>query len=101
VSSPDSRYRDLPVTETVDRTGRVRAHVALRIAPRPAAVASCRVLPGDRLDLLGARAYGDPELWWHVADANADRVDGLPSRLLTPGRALDLALPVRPEVLPG
>jgi len=28
-------------------------------------------LAGDRPDLMAARAIGDPEQWWKIADANA------------------------------
>ena len=29
-----------------------------------------RAAAGDRMDLLAATAYGDPEMWWCIADAN-------------------------------
>lgn len=30
------------------------------------------VAEGDRIDRLADRFYGDPELWWVIADANPD-----------------------------
>lgn len=44
-----------------------------------------RVAPGDRLDLLAARYYGDPLAYWRIVDANPALT---PDELLEPGRAL-------------
>lgn len=44
-----------------------------RLCPRPerfALLSEVRVADGDRRDLLGARHYGDAELWWRLADGN-------------------------------
>jgi hypothetical protein len=30
------------------------------------------VLEGDRVDLLAYRMYGDPQLWWLIANANPE-----------------------------
>jgi hypothetical protein len=87
---PDSRYAGRPVKTHVDAEGREIAYVARRLIPRgvPAA-AETRVEPGDRLDLIAERAYGDARLSWRVMDANPD-----PEPLTladTPGRRLRLA----------
>ncbi len=67
----DSRYAKLPIKEFVDPAGRRISYVARRIIrPPEAAVASIGVQPGDRLDLLAERAYGEPRQFWRVADAN-------------------------------
>lgn len=67
----DSRYAKLPLKEFVDPAGRRISYVARRIIrPPDTAVASIKVQPGDRLDLLAERAYGEPRQFWRVADAN-------------------------------
>jgi len=62
----DSRYADCEVladgsvglrrTSSVPASPNNRSHV---------------VVAGDRLDALAYRYYGDPTLWWVIADANA------------------------------
>lgn len=41
------------------------------------------VREGERIEQLGARFFGDPELWWHIADANPQFIywDSLPTGL--------------------
>ncbi len=39
----------------------------------------------DRLDLLAQQYYGDPALWWHIADANPEV---LTWDVLTPGQII-------------
>jgi nucleoid-associated protein YgaU len=31
-----------------------------------------QVVSSDRIDLLAEHYYGDPLLWWHIADANPE-----------------------------
>lgn len=85
----DSRYARLPQKTFVDEAGRPFSYVARRIIPDDVTpVAEIRVQPGDRLDLLANRAYGDPRLFWRIADANPDPA---PGRLADrPGRRLAL-----------
>jgi hypothetical protein len=70
---PTSRYFSI---ETVSRTqpdGRVVAYKRRRFLPRGEALpllAELRVGQGERLDVLTARALGDPEQYWRVCDAN-------------------------------
>jgi nucleoid-associated protein YgaU len=69
----DSRYAKVPIKSFTDATGRVISHVARRIVPdaiQP--VAQIKVQAGDRLDLISHRVYGDPGLFWRIADANPD-----------------------------
>jgi len=67
----DSRYAKLPLKNHVDPAGRTVTYVARRIIrPPDAPVASIKVQPGDRLDLIADRAYGEPRQVWRVADAN-------------------------------
>lgn len=47
------------------------------------------VRSGDRPDLLAAQAYGDPELYWRIADGNAvsdafELTDTLAARIAIP-----------------
>jgi nucleoid-associated protein YgaU len=46
---------------------------------------------GDRLDLIAARALGDPELFWRICDAN-NAMDPL-ELTAEPGRRLRVAIP--------
>lgn len=66
-----SRYADTPV---VAQPGDPPiAHLGRRLVPLPERLATLgehEVVEGDRLDLIAARWYGDPELWWRIADAN-------------------------------
>ncbi|MEE4109130.1 MAG: hypothetical protein V2I24_07280 [Halieaceae bacterium] len=91
----DSRYARLPLREYVDAAGRKISYVSRRIIPEPeGTIASIKVQPGDRLDLLADRAYGEPRQFWRVADANpsADH-----STLVRPiGRRLGLKQ-IKPE----
>lgn len=67
----DSRYAKLALKEYTDDAGRKISYVARRIIrPPETPVASIKVQPGDRLDLIADRAYGDPRQFWRVADAN-------------------------------
>jgi nucleoid-associated protein YgaU len=69
----DSRYAKIPIKAFTDATGRVISYVARRIVPdgiQP--VAQIKVQAGDRMDLISHRVYGDPRLFWRIADANPD-----------------------------
>lgn len=75
----DSRYANVPLKQTLDAEGRTVAYVARRIIPQVAPVAETTVQPGDRLDLVANRVYGDPRLNWRIRDANPDpTMDVLP-----------------------
>lgn len=51
------------------------------------------VQDGDRIDTVAWNVFRDAEMWWRIADANADlAADGLTDE---PGRPLAVALPVR------
>jgi hypothetical protein len=53
------------------------------------------VKPGERLDLIAAKHFGDPELFWRICDANR-AMD--PSLLATPGRRLRITLALEMSV---
>jgi hypothetical protein len=84
---PTSRYAGLAAIEVRAPDGSTRTLAAPRVVAAPALRGAYTVRPGDRLDLLGARATGDSTRWWVLADANpwAD-----PSRLEQSGRRIEL-----------
>lgn len=97
---PTSRYAGTPVVAFDPGDDRPAIpHLARRFVPPPerlAALGEHDVVEGDRLDLIGARYFGDPELWWRIADANpAAHVDELTARV---GRRLRITAP---EGMPG
>lgn len=83
----DSRYAKLPLKALTDAQGRSVSYVARRIIPdNPRLVAQVKVQSGDRIDILAHRVYGEPRLYWRIADANPDPA---PDRLAdTAGRRL-------------
>lgn len=52
-----------------------------------------RIVEGDRLDRLAERYYGDPRLWWAIAQANPGLL--LPDGLIYLSVAPDDASPLR------
>jgi hypothetical protein len=91
---PTSRYARLETAELTDRDGRGIAYVRRRFLPqgrRMPLLAEVAVRPGDRLDIIAARALGDPEHFWRVCDAN----DAMDPQELTKetGRALRVPVP--------
>lgn len=89
-----SRYAALETATLRDADGRVVAYVRRRFVPQGAGLpllVEVEVVQGDRLDLITARALGDPEAFWRVCDAN-DALD--PADLTrTVGRYLRVPLP--------
>lgn len=70
---PDSRYAGTPITTRTLSDGRTVSYLRRRFVPPPNGRGTWQeheVTPTDRLDSLAATAYGDPELWWRIADAN-------------------------------
>lgn len=92
---PTSRYHAVPTTTHTLADGRTVTHLRRRFLPHPeelTAVGEHVVAAGERLDLIAARRYGDPEQSWRIADANrAMRPDDLTA---VPGRRLRITLPV-------
>lgn len=92
----DSRYAKLPLKETKDAEGRTVAYVARRIVPHRATIAETTVQPGDRLDLVAHRVYGDPRQSWRIRDANPDpSVDPLPDLPRADGKEPPIAVGTR------
>lgn len=69
----DSRYEKASVVPIADASGRYRATIVPCCSPQvPDDFTLHRVVDGERLDMLAAGAYGDPEMWWRIADANPE-----------------------------
>jgi hypothetical protein len=71
---PNSRYATTPIRayDRGDGSPPV-AYLGRRFVPQPqnlAPLGEHAVVDGDRLDNLAGRYFGDPELWWRIADAN-------------------------------
>jgi nucleoid-associated protein YgaU len=81
-----SRYYELTTVEAPARGGRTVTALVLRILP-PTPGDPYRVEQDDRLDLIADRTYGDPTLFWRIADANTELEA---RRLLEPGREIDV-----------
>src|SRR5262249_31487938 len=96
---PNSRYRDVGTATLTLPGGRIVVYLRRRLAPLPerlSAVGEVTVTQGDRLDLIAAAQFGDPELAWRICDANAAlRPQELTERI---GRRLRITLP---EGVPG
>lgn len=70
---PTSRYANLAQATYTLPDGRVVAYVRRRFLPRgedmPLLI-EVTVAQADRLDVITARALGDPKQFWRVCDAN-------------------------------
>jgi hypothetical protein len=74
-----SRYYGLPTASLTLSDGRDVSYVRRRFLPQGAkapSLADVPVVPGDRLDLLANRIYGDPLAFWRLCDGN-DAIDPL------------------------
>lgn len=73
--APQSRYSSVPLTVLKLRPeapGQVYARRRFIPSPSTLAIAARHLVSGlDRPDQLGARYFGDPLLYWRIADANA------------------------------
>jgi len=68
-----SRYYHLETAVHTMPDGRTVAYKRRRFLPRGEELdllVEVEVTEGDRLDLITARALGDPEIFWRVCDAN-------------------------------
>jgi hypothetical protein len=96
---PTSRYHGIEISAGTDTSGRTVAYLRRRFVPsenRFETLTEHAVEEGDRLDRLSAHYFGDPELFWRIADANSvARPDELTEE---PGRRLRITLP---EGVPG
>lgn len=69
----NSRYVKISTASLIDSNGREIAYIRRRFLPRSddlPLLVEVTVTQGDRLDLLTARAIGDPEQFWRACDAS-------------------------------
>jgi hypothetical protein len=66
-----SRYHRVWKDETKARDGRIVKIVALRRLPTVGGEPTT-TKENDRLDIMAQRHYGDPTMFWHIADANTE-----------------------------
>lgn len=74
---PTSRYYRIPESTLRTADGREIVYKQRRFLPdgnQMQTLSEVRVRPEDRLDLIAARAYGQPEQFWRICDAN-DAID--------------------------
>ena len=97
-ASPTSRYAGVELAVRRDAAGNDSVYFRRRFVPPATRLAMAGwqdVGPGDRADLIAARALGDPTQFWQLCDANgafdADELE-------VPGRTVRVALP---EGFPG
>jgi hypothetical protein len=91
--APGSRYHDVGIEVWIDGDGRERPFLRRRMIPQPEDLATSgweTVGPGDRIDLVAARALSDPRAFWQLCDANL-AFD--PVELEQAGRVVRVALP--------
>jgi hypothetical protein len=96
--SPSSRYFGLPIETRTEPDGRTVTFVARRYIPaadRFVPMERVRLDGSERLDQLAARSYGDPALWWRIADASGrgepNEIAGVEGRLLVIPLPLEIA----------
>lgn len=68
-----SRYYTLETAMFSDVNGQVHAYKRRRFLPNPAdmqVMAEVTITQGDRLDIITAKALGDPEQFWRICDMN-------------------------------
>ena len=90
----NSRYYGLPVLTRPGADGTPLQYVARRLLPDPdtlSPIGSYVVGPADRLDLIAASQFGDPQQAWRIADAA--RVLDPDELTQVPGRVLLITLP--------
>jgi hypothetical protein len=96
---PTSRYAGLEIARIDLPDGRTVVYVRRRFVPQPerfATLTEHAVTEGERPDTIAADAFGDPERFWLLCDANrALRPQDLTAEI---GRRLRLTMP---EGLPG
>lgn len=91
----NSRYRNVPLRTRTAPDGSVETFVGRRIIPaaeRYGVIARHKVTGGDRIDRIAAEAFGDPEQYWKICDANCDPDPALAAA--PDGRLLVIPLPL-------
>jgi hypothetical protein len=92
----DSRYYNSSTLSYTTPNKQVITYLVQRYLPQPgppnySTVATHTVRSGDRLDLLAAKYFGDPLMYWLICDANGTIC---PNQLVhTPGTVLNITMP--------
>lgn len=91
--APTSRYAQVPTAIFTDRDGHARPYVLPRPIPSAAPTRQLHEMTDtERLDHVAARAFGDPEQYWRLCDANDEL---RPDDLEVPGRRITIPLVLR------
>lgn len=69
---PESRYYSLPNLVHRTRDGREIVYKQRRLVPRTPPAGETTLAQGERLDLVAARALGNPRLYWRICDVNRE-----------------------------
>jgi hypothetical protein len=100
--TPNSRYYGLPTTTMTTSDGRMLSYLTRRFVPPPENFSLLKmyaVVQNDRLDSIAAKYFGDPQLYWRIADANRAL---RPAELTeTIGTQLRITLPENIQPAPG
>jgi hypothetical protein len=93
-----SRYYSLDTATLTAPDGSVTIYVRRRFLPQGESLPlmlEAAVTPGERLDLLANRVYGDPLAFWRICDANnaLDPLEMLAEAAADPTRRLRVPLP--------
>ncbi|MGP6190410.1 MAG: LysM domain-containing protein [Vulcanimicrobiaceae bacterium] len=70
---PNSRYQTVGTDTYTTPAGKTIVYLQRRFIPSPdqfATIQTYSVKQGDRIDNISAQAFGDPELYWRICDAN-------------------------------
>lgn len=92
---PNSRYATVPLRTRANANGVVDAFVGRRIIPaveRYRALDRHPTIGDDRIDGVAAEAFGDPEQYWRICDANGEAEPADATK--PPGRLLVIPLPL-------
>jgi hypothetical protein len=93
-----SRYYTVDTASLTATDGAVTIYVHRRFLPQGVSLPlmlEAAVMPGERLDLLANRVYGDPLAFWRICDANdaLDPLDMLNEAAADSTRRLRVPLP--------
>jgi hypothetical protein len=92
---PNSRYYSVAIRTRTASDGTVQSFVARRIIPameRYRPLAKHRTVVDERIDGVADEAFGDPEQYWRICDANGDAEPATATQPL--GRLLIVPLPL-------
>ncbi|NYT32047.1 LysM domain-containing protein [Rhizobium sp. WYCCWR 11128] len=93
--SANSRYFGLPMKVRLRPDGEAESYLPRRLIPAPErykAFGLKRLSGSERIDDMAAEAFGDPELFWRIADALG--LEDPASLLGEEGRPVPLPLPL-------